>query len=154
DLFESLGFRPAAVAAVKKVLELRRKVLEKRIGGLKKSEPRFSKVIVASGHMIDKSDRVEKGLGERFPPHKESAVRDLIAKQFDRWGIGAGHLVICGGARGADLLFAEEAVERGAEVWLFLALPENEFLEASVRLPNSDWETRFYALRDRQSVKA
>lgn len=153
DLFDSLGFRPEAVAGVKKVLELRRKVLEKRIGGLKKSEPRFKKVVVVSGHMIDKPDRLEKGLGERFPSRKEGAVRDRIAKQFDHWGLGAGDLLICGGACGADILFAEEAVARGAEVWLFLALPETGFLEASVRLPDSDWDTRFYALRDRESVK-
>jgi tetratricopeptide (TPR) repeat protein len=148
-LFENLGFRPDAVAGVKKVLELRRKVLEQRIGGLKKSEPRFKKIVVASGHMIDKPDRPE----ERFPPHKEDAVRERIAKQLDVWGVGAGDLAICGGARGADILFAELCADRGAEVWLFLALPEGEFLEKSVRLADSDWEARFFALRDRETVK-
>ena len=152
-LFESLGFRPEAVAAVKKVLELRRAALEKKIGGLKKSEPRFKKVVVASGHMIDAPDRVERGLGERFPPRKEGAVRDLIGVQLEKWQVGAGDLAICGGARGADILFAELCAERGAEVWLFLALPDGEFLDASVRLPGSDWEQRFFALRDRANVK-
>lgn len=148
-LFDSLAFRPEAVASVKQVLEHRRNILEKKIGGLKKSEPRFTKVVVASGHMIDKPDRPH----ERFPPSKEGAVRERIAKQLDAWGVGAGDLAICGGARGADILFAELCADRGAEVWVFLALPEAEFLEESVRLPDSDWETRFFALRDREGVK-
>jgi tetratricopeptide (TPR) repeat protein len=99
-LFESLGFRPEAVGGVKKVLEQRRNILEKRIGGLKKSDPRFRKVVVFSGHMIDKPGRSE----ERFPPRKENAVRERIAKQLDVWTIGAGDLAICGGARGGDIL--------------------------------------------------
>jgi tetratricopeptide (TPR) repeat protein len=148
-LFESLGLRPEAVSAVKKVLEQRRSVLEQRIGGLKKSDPRFKKVIVFSGHMIDKPGRAE----ERFPPRKEGIVRERIAKQLENWNVGAGDLAICGGARGGDILFAELCADRGAEVWLFLALPEAEFLEESVRLPDSDWEQRFFALRDRPEVK-
>jgi tetratricopeptide (TPR) repeat protein len=148
-LFESLGFRPEAVAAVKTGLEQRRNVLEQRIGGLKRSDPRFEKVVVFSGHMIDTPERSE----ERFPPRKEGMVREHIAEQLKVWGIGAGDLAICGGARGGDILFAELCADRGAEVWLFLALPENEFLEESVRLPDSDWEQRFFALRDREDVK-
>jgi tetratricopeptide (TPR) repeat protein len=152
-LFESLGFRPEAVAAVKKVLEQRRQILEQRIGGLKESEPRFKKIVVASGHMIDAPDRVAKGLGERFPPRKETAVRERIAQQLEAWAVGAGDLAICGGARGADILFAELCADRGAQVWLFVALPEAEFLEASVRLTDSDWEQRYFDLRDRDGVK-
>src|SRR5918912_4249585 len=124
---------------VKKVLEQRRDTLEKNVGELKKSAPRFKKVLVASGHMIDAPDRIEKGLGERFPPRKEAAVRERLDKQLEVWKVGPGDLAICGGARGTDLLFAELCAERGAEVWLFLALPEKQFLEESVRLPDSDW---------------
>jgi tetratricopeptide (TPR) repeat protein len=148
-LFESLGFRPEAVAEVKKVLEQRRDALEKKSGGLKRSDPRFEKVVVFSGHMIDRPERSE----ERFPPGKEGVVRDRIAEQLEAWGVGAGDLAICGGARGGDVLFAELCADREAEVWLFLALPEGEFLEKSVRLPDSDWELRFFALQDREGVK-
>jgi len=151
-LFESLGFQPETVPPVKQDLEQRCRILEKKIGGLKKSEPRFKKVVLASGHMIDLPDRVAKGLGERFPPAKEDLVSERIAKQLEVWGIGAHDLAICGGARGTDLLFAELCADRGAEVWLFLALPEAEFLEASVRLADSNWEDRFFALRNRESV--
>jgi tetratricopeptide (TPR) repeat protein len=148
-VFESLGFRPEGVAGVKKVLEQRRKILEDRIGGLKKSTPRFKRVVLSSGHLIDKPGRPD----ERFPPRKEGAVRDRIAQQLATWNVGAGDLAICGGARGGDILFAELCADRGAEVWLFLALPEAEFLEESVRLPETNWEDRFFALRDQQSVK-
>ena len=148
-LFESLGFRPDFVAPVKQVLEQRRAMLERTIGGLKRSEPRFKKVAVASGHMIDAPGRPS----ERFPPRKEDAVREKMAAQLDAWKIGKGDLAICGGARGADILFGELCADRGAEVWLLIALPENEFLEQSVRLPNSNWESRYYDLRSRDGVK-
>ena len=148
-LFENLGFRPDAVPAVKKVLEQRLGALEASIAGLKKSEPRFKRVAVASGHMIDQPGRP----AERFPPRKEKVVQERMATQLDEWKIGEGDLAICGAAQGADILFAELCADRGAEVWLLLALAENEFLEASVRLPGSNWEGRYFDLRDRACVK-
>ena len=152
-LFESLGFRPETVGPVKKVLEQTRKQLEQKIGALKKSEPRFNRIIVASGHMIDTPDRVKKGLGKRFPPQKEKVVREQLSKQLKSWRIGKGDLAICGGARGTDILFAELCADSKAEVWLFVALPEGEFLEKSVRLPKSNWEKRFKALKSRRGVQ-
>jgi predicted Zn-dependent protease len=149
-LFERLGFQPAAVEKVKKVLVTRRATLEERIGGLKKSAPRFAKVVVGSGHLVDDP---AKRLEERFPARKVGAVRERLAAQLDAWHLGAGDLAICGGARGADLLFGELCADRGAEVWLMIPLPEPEFLEESVRLAGSDWEDRFYALRDRPAVR-
>ena len=152
-LFENLGFRAKTVAAVKAVLEQRRNELEQRIGGLKKSEPRFKRIVVASGHMIDAPDRVKKGLGRRFPPKKEGIVRERLSKQLKSWKIGKGDLAICGGARGTDILFAELCADSGAEIWLFLALEEGDFLKKSVRLPNSNWEQRFRDLKKREGVK-
>lgn len=113
------------------------------------NEPRFKRVFLASGHMIDTPDRPK----ERFPARKEAAVRELLARQLGDWNVGENDLAICGAARGADILFAELCAERGAEVWLFLALPEDEFLKESVRLPLSDWEKRYHDLRDRAEVK-
>ena len=146
-LFEQLGFRPDGVAAVKKVLEQRRTTLE-RIGGLKRSEPRFGQVVLASGHMIDKW-----AFEERFPARKEAIARDRMARQLDEWKIGAKDLAICGAAQGADLLFGELCAERGTELWLMLPLPEQEFLNESVRLTGTRWEQRYFDLRDRPGVK-
>jgi len=107
------------------------------------------KVVVSSGHMIDRPGREEP----RFPPEKEGVVRARMERQLDRWGVGEGDLAICGGARGADLIFAELCADRGAEVWLFLPLGEEEFLEESVRLPGSDWEERFHSMRARENAR-
>ena len=101
------------------------------------------KVVLCSGHMIDAPDRREP----RFPPSKEARVRERIAAQLDAWQVGPGDVAISGGARGADILFSEEALKRGARGLLLVALPEDEYLDASVRLPGSDWEARYHALR-------
>lgn len=85
----------------------------------------------------------------RFPPAKEEGVRERIAAQFENWRVGAGDVAISGGARGADILFSEEGLRRGARGMLLVALPEEEYLEASVRLPASDWEQRYRALREK-----
>ena len=115
--------------------------------------PRFGKVAVASGHMTDAPDRTAKGLSERFPEIKVEAVREKMARQLDEWGVGARDLAVCGGARGADIIFAELCSERGVQVWLFLALPVEEFVEESVRSHGTDWERRFRDLSARESVK-
>jgi hypothetical protein len=99
--------------------------------------------------MIDTPDRTD----ERFPARKEDVVKEQIARQLAAWNVGTGDLAICGGARGADILFAELSASRGAEVWVLLALPEPEFLEQSVRLPDSDWEQRYFELRGNARVK-
>lgn len=117
------------------------------------AQPRFGKVFVASGHMTDTPDRVERGLGERFPERKASAVRELIAAQLEEWGAGTGDLAICGGARGTDIIFAELCAGLGAQVWIFLALPEDEFVKESVQSPGTDWELRFDDVCGRESVK-
>ena len=56
---------------------------------------------------------------------------------------------VCGGACGADILFAEACLERGARVLLLIALPEPAFLEKSVAFADADWEARYRALRAR-----
>ena len=110
---------------------------------------RFNRVVISAGHMIDRPERKEP----RFPPEKEGVVREQIERQLARWGVGEGDLAVCGGARGADILFAELCADRRAEVWLYPALAEEEFLEESVRLPGSRWEERFHALRARGNVR-
>src|SRR5688572_447415 len=117
-LFERLGFRPDAVNTVVQVLE-------QAMGRFRKPEAKFNKVAVFSGHMIDAPGRKTP----RFPPEKEGAVRERLARQLEEWKIGPGDLAICGGAQGGDMLFAEVCADRKAEVWLLLPLPEGDFLE-------------------------
>jgi hypothetical protein len=95
--------------------------------------------------MIDEPDRAEP----RFPAFLEPAVAERIEVMFDGLGIGIHDLVICGGARGADILFAESAHRRKAAVELHLALPPAEFEQTSVALPRSIWTARFRYLVER-----
>lgn len=107
------------------------------------------KIIVFSGHMVDQPGRTS----ERFPPRKEKAVRNAISEKLDEWVIGEGDIAICGGARGGDILFAELCQGRGVQVILLIALPKEEFLRESVRLPNSDWEERLNSLMQSSEVR-
>jgi hypothetical protein len=95
--------------------------------------------------MIDAPGRKEA----RFPQRKEEAVRLKIAEQLARWNAGVDDLGICGGACGADILFAESCLERGARVLLLIALPEDAFLARSVAFADADWEARYRTLRAR-----
>lgn len=108
----------------------------------------FRRVVVCSGHMIDQCDRPVP----RFPRVKEAIVRQQIAQQLGAWGIGPGDLAICGGAQGADLLFAECCVALGAQVDLLISLPEEEFLRRSVHLEGADWEGRYFEVAKKSNV--
>lgn len=95
--------------------------------------------------MIDTPGRKDA----RFPAAKEGPVRRRIAAQLSDWSTGVGDLGICGGACGADILFAEACLERGAKVKLLIPLPEDAFLEKSVSFADADWEKRYRDLRAR-----
>lgn len=95
--------------------------------------------------MIDRDDR----LIARFPPHNEDTVRSAMEHVLDQWRIGRGDLAVSGGARGADILFAELCLERGAWVRLLVPLPDEQFIARSVRLPGTNWEQRYLRLRER-----
>jgi hypothetical protein len=107
-----------------------------------------NKVVVCSGHMIDQPDRA----APRFPSYKEAITQQQIAEQLRIWAIGPRDLAICGGAQGADLLFAECCVALGAQVYLLIALPEEEFLRRSVHLEGADWEGRYFELAKKPNV--
>lgn len=97
------------------------------------------KAVITSGHMIDAADRATP----RFPARLEPKVAYQIERVFDAWGIGAGDLVLNGGACGADILFAESAHRRGASIEIVLAFPPDEFEHTSVARPDSIWTERF-----------
>lgn len=107
-------------------------------------------VVIASGHMIDTPDRPRP----RFTPGEVSRVAAAIGRTFDDWGVDASTTLVCGGARGADILAAEAALDRGASVIVCLPLPMEEFIEASVELPGDrTWVDRFHAVLERSDVR-
>ena len=81
------------------------------------------RAVVVSGHMVDAPDRKEP----RFRADQVGRVTDEVRRAFERWGVGPGTTVVCGGARGADIIAAEQGLARGAHVRLCLALPPDEF---------------------------
>src|SRR5262245_30800712 len=106
-------------------------------------------VVVVSGHMVDAPGRPR----ERFPPREVPRVDAAVRDALDDWGVGPSTTLITGGARGADLLAAEAARERGAAVRLLLAFGPDEFEEQSVALPGTDWADRFRAMLGEADVE-
>lgn len=95
----------------------------------------FRQVVVVTGHLTDAPDRPQP----RFPESAVPRVRRLVEERFDDWGISDPDLVICGGARGGDLICASQARSRGATVWLLLARPATEFEQSSVGGADPAW---------------
>ncbi|MEM9035187.1 MAG: hypothetical protein AAGD18_11390 [Actinomycetota bacterium] len=104
-------------------------------------------VIVASGHLTDAPDRPQP----RFPESEVGRVELDIARILDSWGVGEGTTLITGGARGADLICAEGALERGGGVVLVLAEDVDSFVRRSVDGSDPSWRDRFDAARRRAS---
>jgi hypothetical protein len=103
---------------------------------------RFDKIVICSGHMIDARNRKTP----RFPTAKAETVRAEIARQLARWEIGADELAVCGGACGAEILFAEECLRCATKIQLLLAQEVGDFVRDSVQYAGSDWVQRFHAL--------
>ncbi len=137
QLLQLLGYRSEAVEPVVTLLQ-------QRLAELPHPTARFDRIAICSGHMIDAPDRATP----RFPEAKAETVRAAMARVVDQWGIGAGDLAVCGGACGADLLFAEECQKRGATVRLLLAQDVADFVCDSVARAGNDWVRRFHTLRE------
>ena len=150
DLLGTLKFRTDIIKDAAKVIELAERQLDARIG-INASEVEPKHVIVFSGHMID--DPAIRGPGkskpERFPPRIAQRVAHQIIVALDRLDATAGDLALCGGACGADLLFALLCLDRGMRVELYLARKEAEFLRACVTFadPDHQWEKAFMRVK-------
>jgi uncharacterized protein len=106
-------------------------------------------VVVVSGHMVDAPDRRTP----RFPADQLPRVTSEIRQALKRWGVGPGTTVVAGGARGADIIVSEQALELGARLHVCLALAADEFERRSVALAGTDWSARFRALLARATVE-
>jgi len=110
-----------------------------------------SQVLFVSGHRTDNAGRIPA----RFPEGQVDVVRAAIAAWFQARGVGPGWTLITGGARGADLIAAEEALRLKAGVHLYLASDESTFIEQSVRDGSTSaqwWEDSFRRVRSRASI--
>jgi hypothetical protein len=113
------------------------------------SNQRIERVLLFTGHRIDSANRPSP----RFPAAKESVARDAIRSAISQEKeITTGSLVgIAGGANGGDILFLEACDEFGIQTKLLLALPENQFIEASVDNEDKSWLRRFHLQLDKHA---
>lgn len=92
-------------------------------------------VVVFTGHALDRP-----GEGPHFPPALEAVVRAEIASQLDELDAQIGYSTA---ACGADLLFIEAMLERGAEVNVVMPFAIDDFIAEDVRYGGPRWEMRF-----------
>lgn len=92
-------------------------------------------VIHYGGHMI-----AAAGQPGRFPAEAERSVALAIRDQLERLEVGFGYGSL---ACGADILFAEALLERGAEVHVMLPFDTDEFARISVSRGGEGWLRRF-----------
>ena len=94
-------------------------------------------VIHYSGHII-----AAPGATGRFAAAREATVAQTIAAQLDAAEVGFGFGAL---AAGADILFAEALLARGAELHVVLPFERGEFVATSVAPAGSGWTARFEA---------
>ncbi len=106
-------------------------------------DERIDRVLLFTGHRIDSANRAKP----RFPAAKESVAREAIRSAIaEEKEITAGSIFgVAGGANGGDILFLEACDEMGIRTEMMLALPENQFIEASVDNEDKAWLRRFNA---------
>lgn len=102
------------------------------------------RVMHFTGHMI-----AAPGAPGRFLASSEAEAAAAIAAHLDAHDIGFGYGSI---ACGADTLFAEALLERGAELNIVLPFKLDEFLDTSVRNGGSGWEERVKKCLDRAAT--
>lgn len=94
-------------------------------------------IIAFAGHMLDRADRATP----RFPAYAEPAVQLALRQIVHEIAPVA---VVCSAACGGDLMFAEEALAFGSQLYVILPFErQTEFLEHSVNYAGPNWVERY-----------
>ena len=93
------------------------------------------RVIHYCGHIIK-----PPGESGRFSADQEARVAEAIRDRLVQSNVGFGYGSL---AAGADILFAEALLDRGAELHVALPFRKDEFIDVSVAPSGGDWVTRF-----------
>ena len=117
------------------VRQLRLLVDAKGLAEVWLDELRPPRIIHYVGHIIAAPDQPG-----RFPAVQEAQVAHRITALLEQRDVAVGYGSL---AAGADILFAEALLARGASVHLVLPFDRADFVEASVRLAGGRWEERF-----------
>jgi hypothetical protein len=112
--------------------------------GLSPVPTKIDHVIVFTGHRIDNKDRQSP----RFPAKCETAARDEIRRTVQSLRELSKEKVVgvAGAASGGDILFHEVCRELNIVSRIFLCLPPDVYIAASVAPADADWEKRFYEI--------
>ncbi|HYE48677.1 MAG TPA: tetratricopeptide repeat-containing protein [Azospirillaceae bacterium] len=94
------------------------------------------RVVVFTGHMIDAPEQEQT----RFPPWLEPVLRAEIERRLDLMDAQVGYSMC---ACGAELLFVEAMIERGAEVHIVLPFDLEDYVATCVAFAGERWERRF-----------
>ncbi len=93
-------------------------------------------VVAFAGHMVDAPDRAVPRFPASLVPAAHAALRDHVAHLHQP-------IVFTSAACGADLLFIDAALERGAEVNVVLPFDRRDFIRTSVAVGGDEWLRRF-----------
>ncbi|MGH7874187.1 MAG: tetratricopeptide repeat-containing protein, partial [Candidatus Binatia bacterium] len=109
------------------------------------------RVILFTGHRIDLPDRPTP----RFPAAKEEQARAMMLEAITAVKANAdGKLFgIAGGASGGDILFHEVCEALNIPTQMYLVLPRNDYIKASVSDSGPVWVERFNRLYDKLKAK-
>ena len=109
------------------------------------------RVILFTGHRIDSPNRPTA----RFPVAKEGQARAMIHDAVTNIKAKSdGKLLgISGGASGGDILFHEVCEELNIPSQMYLVLPKNDYIKASVADSGPGWVERFNRLYDKHKAK-
>jgi hypothetical protein len=98
--------------------------------------------VLVGGHLTDAPDRPQP----RFPQRLVEPITRRVGKVYDGWGVGSDTTIVCGGARGSDIIGAEQGLARLARVIVCLAMAPDDFERASVAQRGTDWSQRYHHL--------
>jgi len=123
------------------VRQLRLIIDHKRLGQDWQQALAPPRVVHFLGHII-----APPGKPGRFPAAQAREVKSAIAERLAARDVGFGYGSL---AAGADILFAEGLLERGASLHVVLPFDREEFIEVSVRPSGEAWVARFNACLER-----
>jgi hypothetical protein len=145
NLYQELGLLTENVQAVLDVLDGSAAPAPPAVA----SAPR--RVILFTGHMIDDPNRAKP----RFPPNKVDVAKKKIAEavaseQQISGGISYG---VAGCASGGDIIFHTVCKDMGIPTRIFLALPRELYIRASVAPAGPEWVEEFNQLVKARPVR-
>ena len=149
-LYEHLGILPENTQAALNCLSMGMHDRQSHfIDGQDQPQTQRPRVILFTGHRLD---GVERGT-PRFPRDRVDQARALILEQVAAIKQQSQRplLGISGGANGGDILFHEVCEELGIPTKMFLVLPKNEYIQASVADGGPEWVERFNRLFERRA---